>query len=100
MEANSRCALRSGAGTPASDLCKLGCIVGIGMTIVNGGSYSICMSRTTHIRQGAHTNVKYPCKSEGLQGCLKNGLIGEWEARSGQTQISGEQVTVSSLPRQ
>jgi hypothetical protein len=35
MESRCRCALRSGAGGPASDLCKLGCMIGNGMTNVN-----------------------------------------------------------------
>jgi len=40
MKANSRCALRSGAGSSAFDLCKLGCMVRIGKTNVNEGDYS------------------------------------------------------------
>jgi hypothetical protein len=40
METNSRCALRSGAGSSAFDLCKLGCMIGNGMTNVNEGDYS------------------------------------------------------------
>ena len=51
METNSRCASRSGAGGPAFDLCKLGCMVRIGMTNVNEWNHSICMSRTTHARR-------------------------------------------------
>jgi len=40
MESDSRCALRSGAGSSAFDLCKLGCMVRIGKTNVNEGDYS------------------------------------------------------------
>jgi len=40
METKCRCASRSGAGDPAFDRCKLGCMVRTGKTISNEGNNS------------------------------------------------------------
>jgi len=56
METNSRCALRSGAGGPAFDLCTLRCMVRNGMTNVNERDSSIVPNRSG--KSGRYTTVR------------------------------------------